>query len=647
MDIMFLWDSRINNDNDDGVMLSGKYIIKCDMKKGILSIKRNNDYVHGFWGKNVQDCFAIVGDNGAGKTVLVNYIMDNLSTIKDHTESRNDFLLICQNLGTGKLYIYKTSRFANIEIQVQSGIQFEIVSGRNIFLDRLEVVYFHNTLNMNDYSAYFRCKYDFSIGKMISRHHRTTYEMHYDDFNIDIINNYFYNEDFRIISFLYDYAIHNELNIEFPVPRSISIHVVDGYFNEEYIMREAKEIRANSDEEKLLDGEALEFKLGLSNIVNVFGPTWINYTIKNMILNCFKELCISTTVPDNTKMNHRMFFNACRFLNNTDEISELDVYQCAYNLISSLRTAFSNEKYLNIDCIDSVEEFVGWLKTNEEDIEKFEKKAFCQLDIPTDKSTEKFITGLVRLYSKLNFQFPFYDFSFGVSSGEYLFLSIFSNLYSIVKGDSNGIKVYDYSKMEPKTNSMLIILDEADLSMHPKWQRMYMKWVTDFCEQLFKDVFIKIIVTTHSPILLSDFPANSVLYLRRKNGRTIYSKQEEKETFGCNIHSLFLDSFFLEEYGTMGAFAEEKINGIAEMLLKKNRGEINFKETEKIIRYIGEGIIKEKLERALNNRQEKKSFKLTEAENTVIHDMLYKLKEQRDHLEQLIKELEEKTNDKN
>lgn len=135
-------------DNDDGVMLSGKYIIKCDLKKGILSIKSNNDYVYGFWGKNVQDCFAIVGDNGAGKTMLVNYIMDNLSTIKDCTESRNDFLLIWQNPGTGKLYIYETSCFANIEIQVQSEIHFEILSGRSIFLDKPEVVYFHNTLHI-------------------------------------------------------------------------------------------------------------------------------------------------------------------------------------------------------------------------------------------------------------------------------------------------------------------------------------------------------------------------------------------------------------------------------------------------------------------------------------------------------------------
>lgn len=645
MDIIFLWDSRINYDNDEGIMLSGKYIIKCDLEKGSLSIKRNNDYVYNFWGENVQDCFAVVGDNGAGKTMLVNYIMENISTIKDFTTCQNDFLLIFENLSTRKLYIYETNRFSKLKIHAQSELQYEVVNDRNS-LDGYEVVYFHNTLTMKDYSVYSRCKYDFSIGKMISRHHRTTYEMHYDDFNIDIINNYFNNEDFRIISFLYDYAIQNELNIEFPVPRGISIHIADGHSNEEYTMSETKEICVNSDEEQLFDEEALEFRFGLNNIVNVFGKTWINYTIKNLMLNCFKELCIPSTVPDNTRMNYRMFFKACRFLNNTDEISRLDVYRCAYKAISSLRTAFSNEKYLNIDCIDSVEEFVGWLETNEEDIENFQNKALCQLNITLDKSTEKFITELIRLYSKLNFQFPFYDFSFGVSSGEYLFLSIFSNLYSTIKRDSNVINVYDYSKMEAKTNSMLIILDEADLSMHPKWQRMYMKWVTNFCEQLFKDVFIKIIVTTHSPILLSDFPANSVLYLRRKNGLTIYSQQEE-DTFGCNIHSLFLNSFFLEEYGTMGAFAEEKINGIAKMLLKENRGEINFKETEKIIRYIGEGIIKEKLERALNDHQRKKSFKLTEAENTVIHDMLYKLKEQRDHLEELIKELEEKTNDKN
>ena len=262
-------------------------------------------------------------------------------------------------------------------------------------------------------------------------------------------------------------------------------------------------------------------------------------------------------------------------------------------------------------------------------------------------TTEELIAQLICLYSKVNFAFPFYKFSFGVSTGEYYFLSIYSNLYSICNSKGKNINVYDGSKPSKNVKSMLLIFDEADLSLHPKWQRMFMKWLTDFCEHVFKDITIKIVVTTHSPILLSDFPGNSVLYIKKLNNKMIFCNSDQKNTFGCNIHSLFLNSFFLEKYGTMGALAEEKINKVAE---KINKGEIeqeSLLEIEKTINYIGEGIIKNKLEAALRKKSQKKKIVVDESEKTVIQETILQLKRQKIYLEQMIANLEETINDKN
>ena len=248
---------------------------------------------------------------------------------------------------------------------------------------------------------------------------------------------------------------------------------------------------------------------------------------------------------------------------------------------------------------------------------------------------------------KGEFSFSIYKFSFGVSTGEYYFLSMFSNLFSIHKSKENNINVYDGSNLSKDVKSMLLIFDEADLSLHPKWQRMFMKWLTDFCEHIFKDISIKIIVTTHSPILLSDFPGNSVLYIKKYDNKMIFCNSDQKNTFGCNIHSLFLNSFFLENYGTMGALAEEKINKIAE---KINKGEIeqeSLAEFEKTINYIGEGIIKSKLEVALREKRQKKKIVADEAEKTVIQETVLQLRRQKINLEQMIANLEETINDKN
>ena len=491
--------------------------------------------------------------------------------------------------------------------------------------------------------AQARCKYDFSLANQMYKHRSTTYEMHYDDISKDTVMNFYENETFRIISFLYDFALHNELKIDFPVPRYITIGIADEYYSEHYILGQAKGLRVDRGEEEKLSEDIQNFSNGVDNIVRVYGRTWINYTIKNLIYNVFKELCIPTTTPSNITYSHQNFFDACSFLRNAKKLAEMSVYQCVYKVINNLRRRFVEES----SYIDNFERYVQWMEANNDQIIAYENKGLVQLYIYVEKSTEEFIAQLICLYSKVNFAFPFYKFSFGVSTGEYYFLSIYSNLYSICNSKGKNINVYDGSKPSKNVKSMLLIFDEADLSLHPKWQRMFMKWLTDFCEHVFKDITIKIVVTTHSPILLSDFPGNSVLYIKKLNNKMIFCNSDQKNTFGCNIHSLFLNSFFLEKYGTMGALAEEKINKVAE---KINKGEIeqeSLLEIEKTINYIGEGIIKNKLEAALRKKSQKKKIVVDESEKTVIQETILQLKRQKIYLEQMIANLEETINDKN
>jgi hypothetical protein len=214
----------------------------------------------------------------------------------------------------------------------------------------------------------------------------------------------------------------------------------------------------------------------------------------------------------------------------------------------------------------------------------------------------------------------------------------------MVQRRKNRINVYDYSRVSENINGILIILDEIDLSLHPRWQRMFMKWLTNFCEQLFKGISVKLIVTTHSPILLSDFPGNSVLYLRKYNNRMIVD-DNENNTFGCNIHSMFLNSFFLEDYGTMGAFAEDQINDIARLICRGEVNSDNIERIKSIVAYIGDDIIKQKLEIQLSERTQKK-VDIEYAEKEVLKDTLEQLKKQKYQLEQMIRNIEDSIHDK-
>lgn len=640
MDIIFLWNAELNNEQNKGVILSGKYDVSFKLLEKTIKIKKNEEFVRNFWGKNIQDCFAIVGENGAGKTMLVNNIMYTIRDAKLFETQQREFLLVYEYENSSKLYIICTENFKNWTINIQEGIEYQLMMDANKTLQNYEVAYFHNALYVGDYLAQARCKYDFSLGNQIHKHRTTTYEMHYDDLNKDSVINFLENETFRIISFLYNYALYNDLQIDFPVPKYISIGVANDDFIKQYIIGQAKALRVDRNEEEKLSENIHTFCNGVDNIIKVYGTTWSNYTIKNLVYCVFKELCISENTSRYITYNHQDFFDACSLLN-SKKLHVLNIYQCLYKIVDNLRRKFAEKR----NYIDDFEKFVQWLEKNDDQIKMYENKGLLQLDIYVEENTKSFITQLVRLYSKVNFAFPFYKFSFGVSTGEYYFLSIFSNLYSIFK--ANNINVYDCIKLNKNVKSMLLIFDEADLSLHPKWQRMFMKWLINFCEQLISVVSIKIIVTTHSPILLSDFPGNSVLYLKKYENKIIFSNSDRKNTFGCNIHSLFLNSFFLENYGTVGALAEEKINEIAEELSKGEIEQNKLIEIEKIINYIGEDIIKDKLQVMLREKKQKKKIVVDETEKSVIQETILQLKRQKNHLERLISNLEETINDKN
>lgn len=657
MNIIFLWDSNLNYD-DTGIMLSGKYSITYDRMTGKLCIKQNDHYVDDFWGKQIQDCFAIVGDNGAGKTVLVNCIMEHIVTIKTGINPSRDFLTIGEDETDGTLMIYFTAGLAGIEISEQNGIRCQrcpLGSVKTRYLQECEVAYFHNTLSRYDYSVQSRCKYDFALGTMMRQHQKRTYEMHYDRLEKDVVRNYYDQELFRIITFLYDDKFlnkfqdnsSNESDLRFPRPKWIFVRIADERFSEDYIMEETKKLRVYKKED-VSEDDIYRFRNNVDKIGKISNREWTSYTVKNLILNCYKELCILQSVPDHYMVSPHIFFDACGFLERI-EPAESNLYVCALKITKNLLHNLKNE--IHRERVICVEEFIYWLRRNESTIRECESGFLRQLNIRVNEGTESFMMELISLYSKMNFEFPFYNFCFDVSTGEFDFLTFFSNLYSMVSGNKSELNVYDYPKLEEDTRSVLLILDEADVSMHPKWQRIYMKWLTAFCEQTFRNRYIKIIVTTHSPILLSDFPSNSILYLEKDKeaaGKVSY-RQKEKKTFGSNVHSLYLDSFFLEEEGTMGAFAEQKINEIARILLQesKDMADSVYERMSLMVDYIGEGIIRRNLEEALNRDKNGRTVMVSDEERTVISDTLMKLREQRNYIDRLIKELEDKIDDKN
>ena len=167
------------------------------------------------------------------------------------------------------------------------------------------------------------------------------------------------------------------------------------------------------------------------------------------------------------------------------------------------------------------------------------------------------------------------EFSFtpSLSSGEEKLLYIITNIYDHIL----------YMKTIGTTN-FTIIMDEPDTLLHPNWQKNFIYIITTFINTFFKNDIFNIIISSHSPFILSDIPKKNVIFLKKENGncKNVSDDIEIKETFGTNIHTLLSHGFFMGD-GLMGEFAKSKIEEIKKFyeLVKKSENVINKSENIK------------------------------------------------------------------
>jgi len=194
------------------------------------------------------------------------------------------------------------------------------------------------------------------------------------------------------------------------------------------------------------------------------------------------------------------------------------------------------------------------------------------------------ILSLVDLHFKCKSILPFLDFDTEprMSSGERSFFDTWGRLYhhfresvdftNQYRNGGVGFDINNHNTWPKETGSIhkdyIIFFDEAETTMHPDWQRRIVSWTIWFFEAFVPWVHPHIIFATHSPILLSDVPVGNVVLMKKvnSNSETIEINGDRRNTFASNVFDLYRDSFFME-HGTMGAFAESKVN---ELLQKFN-----------------------------------------------------------------------------
>ena len=129
--LLFLWDNRFQTEENQGIILSGAYKISYIQSRSRLTVQKNTDYLESFWGGSIWDhaldCFAIVGDNGAGKTRLMNLILDDLRRFTNGEETGSCIMVFegTDHEEQERLFVFYSQELEKPKIDAEQELLFE------------------------------------------------------------------------------------------------------------------------------------------------------------------------------------------------------------------------------------------------------------------------------------------------------------------------------------------------------------------------------------------------------------------------------------------------------------------------------------------------------------------------------------------
>lgn len=541
MELLYIWIGKYKNIRNKEFTISQNYNIHYDVKTKQLKIEKEQT-IPNIFGENISNITLLVGKNGSGKTTL----LETLTQFKIDSHQDTIFLVLYRTMiNEGEHFIAET--YHSKHDSLLCDISNPTSRARNIFIKRS---------NNND-----------------------TWE----NLNKDALEK---------LNFC---LLHNIVGVE--EKSTLSPRLKKVKLNEE--TSNALDIILNENIKKTLDrikwdaNPILKININVCNnefdeiIPNLIPPERTNSKVESRSLKLKKLLQTQVILLNN--LLHYLGNNSKFDRSSIDNImqykySQLSVTQDWYNnCITSLKFILDN---LN------EHEFVDVFKKYVNVLDEFDENHFGEnyIYLPLYKLNQAEIKALQTL-RELTSHYPYIKSvcsfeSISLSSGE---LSLLRQLYNI-----NNI--IDRPLTSSKSISYLIALDEPESHLHPEWARRYLHLIIMYLNVM-DNVNFQLILTTHSPFLLSDMPKENIRYLDNLDiiGNTLPS------TFAANIHTLLADNMFMDS--TIGEFAKQKINDLI-FFLQGRDSKFNYtkEEVKYLINSVGENMLKNSLYNLYNEK---------------------------------------------
>lgn len=571
MKICYIWVEKFRNFENLGLNLSCNIKFNYNNSNNEITLLTLKEIPKDFFGSKITDVTGIIGKNGAGKSNALELVCKILKGGK--TSLKTNFFLIIEE--ENKLICYyrfknKSHPFSNIVMSFE-----EYTSSIN----PLKIVFFSNVFDdrRNDFDKEIS---DISVNNLVNRRlglssmrRLTDFEKQIKFINAKVFKTleidlpskvqirskvwlHKYNTDFERRMYGDNFSKINEVRKNFRdrirelKPENKFVQLLKyGFFFEIYDSLSKNYGRNDHQNSRLLE----QFSSKLNNLFSYESTD----DITDSLMNFLEEKMLSINEYD-----HSDLFG---FTDKNDNLADIRLLRKQIEFLKDLKY-FIKEIDLEYNSEGSrnrgVDNFI------------FDYKAH---------SSKNYINEFITLFEHSSF----IDVNWlGISSGHKAYLNLFSSIYNEIK----------YVRQP----NLLICIDEGDLYLHPKWQIEFFDKLLKVLPSIYSGN-IQLILTSHSPFLLSDLPKQNITILDNNvENSTLDGYKLKLNTFGGNLYDLYSEPFFLGNKRTSD-FAYSKIKDLIEKVENKK---YTIKEKAELIKLndiVGDEIIQYGINNLLKN----------------------------------------------
>lgn len=542
---------------------SPAYRISYDQNKHFINVLKNEAYLSNFWeADNISNITAIIGKNGAGKSNLLEFIFRYYASSSGLSHIPRMNLIHIYQLN-GNLYSNRNDVASNYDLHNKHYIQYPL----NNFRKDVNTKFLY-------YSAHYEKNILFDLGGGITSEDISTGGLLRK-----------YGEDRKVMKF------------QDTTSSDIERLMIDDTFRQINLI--------SSSNATYFKGISLPKNLNIT-----FKKGAKKLEIDNPIYN---KLFIDKPLSEMDFIEHFINRFLYAYFNDPKNLLDLEIELEDITADEFIKNSYARELYNELI---SLNESGKILFTKYPDNMGMRSDYSWTFGVRTEDMSFYLHIGLYHYYfkgdvfsspSSLNHRgLAASDLTIawhGLSAGELEYLNFLSRIYASINEVIIDHEQKLHVQTKPQTyNNIILLLDEPENSFHPEWQRLFLSNLLHFLNKTTPHHTFQIIVASHSPIIISDFPKDNIIFLDKneKDGTCkVVESISRDNTFGANIHTLYRNSFFIDGL-PIGEFAKKKINKLFDEL---ENSQLIRPSLLKEIQMIGEPVVRDQLIKLYKQRE--------------------------------------------